>query len=146
MNSKYHLFFHPILLLISLLFHLGCQEVNRNENPHRDTASEHAISADSGLAAGTGWHHAAFVIDSSNDLQKLLVDGVVVASEAFSDDLVYDATRNYTDIGMHVRHDRYELVGSVDEVRVSATARTEAWLRFCYENQRPDGQTLVAFP
>lgn len=33
----------------------------------------------------------------------------------------------------------------VDEVRVSSVARDSNWLKLCYQNQRPDGDRLVAY-
>jgi hypothetical protein len=36
-----------------------------------------------------------------------------------------------------------QLRGKIDEVRISATARSATWVKLCYENQRPDQRVVT---
>lgn len=38
-----------------------------------------------------------------------------------------------------------QFTGFVDEVRIESVARSAAWIKLCYENQRPDGDRLVSW-
>lgn len=94
----------------------------------------------------TGWHHVACVVDVEHGIFSLFFDGEVAAFN--TEDIVpivYSPIFNRTLIGAHMSEE-YLLVGAIDELRVHATARSESWMKLAYENQRPDGQTLVVFP
>jgi hypothetical protein len=87
----------------------------------------------SGLSTGE-WYHAVGVYDGNE--VRVYVNGVEGTERgSVSVDLIttkdlFLGSRNY-------------FSGTVDEVRISRSVRSEAWIRLSYENQRPD-QTLVS--
>lgn len=80
------------------------------------TSSSCAIS-------GTGWHHLVYTMDDTNDVQKLYVDGVELASNTDTASIQYSGVGSNTLIGRHGsglsnRH----FNGQIDEVAVWSRA------------------------
>ena len=83
-------------------------------------------------------------------VQQLFIDGVLVA-----DSLGYDSdtlVRNYTQDFMIGRFFQYSSTrtqkwgfysGKIDEICVSSVARSYAWIKLCYMNQRLDDKLVV---
>ncbi len=74
--------------------------------------------------AGTGWHQITYVFDGTNDVHRLYIDGVEVASAANTNTIDYTgATTTY--IGRHPSTSpSWDLEGMVDDVRIYDRALT----------------------
>jgi len=109
--------------------------------------SGYYINSTTGTFTAGLWYHVAWSWDGSTS--KLFINGVMEASQsssqtvsATSSDEIgrawYDG-QNITD-----GNPRY-FTGNLDEFRFSSVARSENWIRLCYENQKT-GQTMISFP
>lgn len=72
------------------------------------------------------WHHVAFTLDDVNDTRKLYVDGVMVASGAYTSSIPYDA--NPVLIGAAIENGNLDFPfhGSLDEVMIFNRAVSDA--------------------
>ena len=84
-------------------------------------------------AMGQWYHMAATYADG---ISKIYVNGVLDGSNGTNKPTM----SLMNDIYMNIGNDNF--AGEIDEVRVSKVARTDAWLKLEYENQKA-GQTLV---
>ncbi|MFC1586601.1 DUF2341 domain-containing protein, partial [Fibrobacterota bacterium] len=92
--------------------------------------------------AGTGWHHFAYAIDDQANSQILYIDGVQAGTGSNTTSISYSGLGSNTIIGNHGNGGiNSNFDGTIDEVRVSNTARSASWIKLCYENQRSN-QTL----
>ena len=67
---------------------------------------------------GTGWHHVAASFDDVNNVQTVYLNGEVIATEAYTDSIVYGLGANTT-IGAHGDGDGgWDFNGQIDEARV----------------------------
>ncbi|MBD9360635.1 DUF4347 domain-containing protein [Methylomonas fluvii] len=74
--------------------------------------------------AGTGWHHVAYTIDSAAHTQTVYIDGVAVASTAYTTSIAYSLATN-SFIGKHGNGDTtYDFNGKIDEARIYNRALT----------------------
>ena len=80
----------------------------------------------------------------SGKKQYLYVDGAILDSTLLAASVNPDISNNFPDlvIGRQSDDDSQWFNGIIDEVRVSRGASSPAWIKLCYENQKP-GQTLV---
>jgi hypothetical protein len=89
------------------------------------------------------WHHVAGVADGAK--MRLYLDGAEIASISFPQKLAYPLGKEFV-IGrsglLDVNHD---FTGQIDEVEVSGLARTAAWIKLAYENQK-SASKLIEFP
>jgi hypothetical protein len=94
----------------------------------------------------TAWHHVAAVINrSGNSSCRLYIDGVDVSSIRDGAVTLVDSLYNDLPLRIGIEADSdFPLKGDVDEARISYTARSSAWIRLCYMNQRSDDK-LVQF-
>lgn len=77
--------------------------------------------------SGTGWHHLAYVIDDTNNMQYLYVDGQLADSDSISTDSISYNQGSNTFIGQHGNGETtWELDGRVDEIKIYNYARTQA--------------------
>ncbi|MFT3858605.1 MAG: Ig-like domain-containing protein [Aquabacterium sp.] len=83
--------------------------------------------------AGTGWHHVAYSVDSTNNVQTLYLDGVAVASTNYTEDVAY-TNNTITRIGKFARsgwdgtglNNNHNLDGALDDTRVYNRALSAA--------------------
>ncbi|MDX8129561.1 cadherin-like domain-containing protein [Methylomonas sp. OY6] len=76
--------------------------------------------------AGTGWHHVAYTIDSVAHTQAVYIDGVAVASTAYTTSIAYNQGTN-SFIGKHGNGGTtYDFNGKIDEARIYNRALTGA--------------------
>jgi hypothetical protein len=72
----------------------------------------------------------------------LYVNGVEEDSESVSGALVA------SDRAFHLANTELyssdQLTGKIDETRISGAARSAAWVKLCYENQKPDQHVVTA--
>ncbi len=68
---------------------------------------------------GTGWHHFVYVIDDTNNIQKVYVDGVEKSSTLYTQSISYTGLGSHTFIGRHANgSSNYDFNGIIDDVRV----------------------------
>ncbi len=92
-----------------------------------DGASWQQINTGISLADGQ-WHHLAFSFDDTANTQTLYIDGVAVASAAFTASIAHPGWFTYTRIGDHVsdaEHD-FSFNGLIDDVRIYTRALSAA--------------------
>ncbi|MDB5048516.1 MAG: hypothetical protein JWO30_1587 [Fibrobacteres bacterium] len=88
------------------------------------------------------WHYAAGVLDGN--AMRLYVDGVEKGSVPFSGTIRYRLGTDFW-IGKHGNGlSAFDFKGSLDEIEVSGQARSAAWIKLSFENQKP-GSTLIQF-
>lgn len=104
-----------------------------------DGANE--VIVNSGIVGEAVWTHAAATVDGSNI--TLYVNGVQAAQSAYTGNIYFPASLAgvgpFT-IGMLDDNGSGEgqyFNGGVDEVQLSATARSAAWMKLAYESQKP---------
>ena len=79
--------------------------------------------------AGTGWHHLAYTFDDTGNVNKLYIDGNLVASAASTNSISYTKGVN-TQIGRHGNNgNSFDFNGKMDEVRVFDRALTAAEIK-----------------
>jgi hypothetical protein len=86
------------------------------------------------------WHYLCVTWDGA--MERLFVDGEQTDSMITTGTLVSNDTPTLIAWEPHVDWQKFQ--GKIDEVRISKTGRSAAWVRLCYENQKPY-QTLVGF-
>ena len=75
---------------------------------------------------GTGWHHIAYTFDDTNNVHKVYIDGVEVASAAAASSISYTLGSD-SFIGRHGDgHTDEDLTGLVDDIRIYNRALTLA--------------------
>ncbi|MBD3317657.1 MAG: DUF2341 domain-containing protein [Chitinivibrionales bacterium] len=89
----------------------------------------------------SGWHHCAVIVKS--DTARVFFDGVRVAEENTWSNLE-PIVAGDAPLLLGGRGNEDYLRGRLDEVRVSSVARSAAWFRLAYENQR-ENQKLIEF-
>jgi prepilin-type N-terminal cleavage/methylation domain-containing protein len=88
--------------------------------------------------AGTGWHYYTFVIDGTNNLQTLYVDGAQKAQSTNANPIVWHDWGSATTIGEQ-SGGSHLFPGAIDEPRVSNIARSADWINTEYNNQNSPG-------
>jgi len=84
-----------------------------------------------------GWVHVAYTHSGATGEGRIYVDGQLAASATQTMDIKSPAR-----LWLGGWYHNYDFIGDLDEVRISQVARSDHWVRLCYENQRPL-QTLV---
>lgn len=83
--------------------------------------------------AGTGWHLFTAVVDGSAHTQKLYVDGTLTATTNYTEPINWaDDNSNFT-IGATGSFAQFG--GTIDEARLSASARSADWITTEFNNQ-----------
>lgn len=71
------------------------------------------------LDASSGWHHLAYTVDDTNNVQRLYFDGVLVGTRRTTQSIQYSGWGTNTFIGRHGNGDiDYDYTGIIDEIRV----------------------------
>ncbi|CAB1057424.1 Beta-galactosidase (EC [Olavius sp. associated proteobacterium Delta 1] len=111
---------------------------NTNGFYHYASGWRSTVSDD--LLAGTGWHHVAYFMDDSGNSQKLYIDGIEEGSSNYTESLSYSGLGSNTFIGRHGNGNTgMDFNGTIDEVRVSSSARSVGWIQTEYNNQSSPG-------
>ncbi len=94
--------------------------------------------------AGTGWHHFVYTFDDANNIQKLYVDSLEMASTSHTSTISYtEELGSDTFIGTHGNEKLpFDFGGIIDEVRVSNVARSADWIKAQYASMN---DTFIAF-
>ena len=93
-------------------------------------------------AESGSWHFLAAV--SSGNAYYLYVNGTLADSVTVikADSIKADYSHNVM-LGRRSDIDDRYFRGKLDEIRISNRARSPAWIRLCYENQRPDQKFVI---
>ncbi len=90
----------------------------------------------------TGWQYVTATINPANSAESLYVNGVLVAASTSGQPINYTGQGTNTYFGKDGNGSaNYAFGGALDEVRVENVARSSAWTRLSYENQRQDSIT-----
>jgi hypothetical protein len=100
-------------------------------------------------ASGGAWHYLTGVREGTRQL--LYVNGILADTMSLTfnaikeNDTSYDLVfgRFLQDFG---GNDFCFFEGSIDEVRISSTARSSEWIRLCFESQKPDSKVISFAP
>ena len=88
-----------------------------------------------GFYAGTGWHHFVYVIDSTNDIQKVYVDGVQEGSSTYTQSISYAGLGQNIFIGKHGNGiDTYDFTGLIDDVCIYNRALSDPEVQDLYSS------------
>lgn len=110
-----------------------------------DPGTFHFWSDVDALIDFTKWYYVATVVDRSDSTRcKMYIDGEEVTDNSIG---------NITDIGPMVNNfpirigtesdGGFQFSGSIDDVIISHTVRSEDWIRLCYINQGPQNKLVV---
>jgi chitodextrinase len=89
--------------------------------------------------AGTGWHHFAYVVDDTNNSQKMYVDGIERASASWTNPIQYTTLGSNTEIGRHANGTgSYDFNGIIDDVRIYNQALSATEIQNVFNSQPPD--------
>jgi len=84
---------------------------------------------------GTGWHHFAYVIDGTNNIQKVYIDGIVAGSTIHTPSISYAGRGMNTFIGRHGNNiGNYDFNGLIDEVQVYNRAMSDQEVQDLYRS------------
>ncbi|MEM7314991.1 MAG: LamG-like jellyroll fold domain-containing protein, partial [Planctomycetota bacterium] len=71
--------------------------------------------------SGTGWRHIAYTVDTNNNIQRIYIDGVLLAEGNETASIGYNLGTS-TVIGAHPSDSTYDFDGEMDDVRVYSRA------------------------
>ncbi|MBN2035098.1 MAG: DUF2341 domain-containing protein [Chitinispirillaceae bacterium] len=92
----------------------------------------------------TGWHHFAFVIDSSASSQALYIDGILSSLHNSKTPINYTETGKNTCIGKHGNgKNNYYFRGVIDEVRISSAVLSADRVKLEFMNQNENNVLVV---
>ncbi len=87
------------------------------------------------------WHYYVSTYDMNRGVTVYLDGKVIHTDTTITGALATDATEDFFIGGSELGHEFYE--GLLDEVRVSSHARSAAWIKLCYENQKADAKMVI---
>jgi hypothetical protein len=88
-----------------------------------------------------GWHWVAANLDG--DSLRICIDGVSRAAVRARGPVTYGRGSDLF-IGLHGGTDSdFRFHGQIDEVRISGTSRSRAWIKLAYETQKPRSTALI---
>jgi len=96
-----------------------------------DGAAGFAVATYASTAENDGaWHHIAGVVDNTNDLVRLYMDGVQKATAAFTDANLSDGDNEILVIGADsdTTTPDHEFIGDLDDLTISDNARSADWV------------------
>jgi uncharacterized repeat protein (TIGR01451 family) len=97
--------------------------------------SDWSVTTSSSSHAGA-WHHLVYTFSDAGNSQKLYADGTQIASSTYTGSISYSGLGTNTYIGKHGNGGtNMDFDGTIDEVRVSNTARSAGWILTEYRNQ-----------
>lgn len=81
---------------------------------------------------GTGWHHFVFVVNPGASSQILYIDGASAGTATNNTSIDYSGSPGDTTFG---KTQSFILAGTLDEIRISKSARSADWVATEYNNQ-----------
>ena len=108
-----------------------------------DTDTVHVFSNSEVYLAATGWRHVAYTIDAAGHAQSMYIDGALQRSLNDTNEIHYTGLGQNTQIGAHGNNKTmFNVLGSIDEVRVCRIARSADWIKLSYMNQKEQDALL----
>jgi hypothetical protein len=97
---------------------------------------EDTINIAAGSISDLYWHHVAITLDR-DDIASVFVDGELITTRVISTAPDSISTTKFLSIGREMRDDVSDLTfdGTIDEVRISNSARNSSWIKTEYNNQ-----------
>ncbi|MCP4379361.1 MAG: LamG domain-containing protein, partial [bacterium] len=75
--------------------------------------------------ASTGWHHVAYTLDDTANIQTLYIDGIAVGTTSYTESIAYSGLGTNTFIGGHANGSiNYFFDGKIDDARIYDRALT----------------------
>jgi len=110
-----------------------------------DSVPEHIVVADEALTVGS-WHHVAASCLYGNDSMYLYMDGVMISAMAapFAESQTAGTVSTSSFIGRQEGIGENFYNGWLDEVRTHRVARSAAWIKLSFENQRADQKVVIS--
>jgi hypothetical protein len=122
----------------------GCQGSFYSSPGAPDTMTHNDLSSGKFLA-GTGWHFFAYVYDAAASRHRFFIDGVLSQEEQVTTSIHYENIGTATIIGAHGNGKTFmDFTGCIDEVHIAHTARSAAWIKLSYMNQRSENRLVLA--
>jgi len=90
------------------------------------------------------WHHVVCTVNFSSGVFSIFIDGQKDTSETKVVNGIYGLNPEAM-LGSNVNGMEYFL-GQVDEFRIYHKEKNPDWIKFCYENQRPNSTVLKVMP
>jgi hypothetical protein len=97
-----------------------------------------------GSLVGAGWHHLAFVIDDTNNAQRIYLDGKNVASSAFTEAILYNGGESNTRLGRN-SGTVADYGGWIDDVRFYNRALNDSEVALLYAESRTPHTSLLNY-
>ncbi len=114
----------------------GCHGAYFSSPGAPDTAT-HQYLGSSRFLAVTGWHYFSYVYDASSSKHYFFIDGELYSRDSAISMIHYEGIGTDTKIGAHGNGKPYhDFNGYINEVTVSHKARSPAWIKLSYMNQR----------
>jgi hypothetical protein len=88
------------------------------------------------------WSHIAAVYDGSRDLLRFYINGEADSRE-ISVDLTFDVVPELLSIGCDIPGNVEYFNGAMDELSIADAARSGAWLKLSYENQKLNSNVVI---
>lgn len=110
-----------------------------------DTGSFHFWSKVEELTDTTRWYFIAAVIDREDTINcKIYIDGAEVTDNTYGNIAGISSLENDVAIRIGAESDGgFQYTGLIDEVVISHTIRSDAWIRLCYINQGANDRLVV---
>ncbi len=87
------------------------------------------------------WHHVACAINFSTGEFSIFIDGIKDTSEIKVINNIRSSPNPEAMLGSDVNYLNYFL-GHIDEFRIYHKEKSPDWIKFCYENQRPNSTVI----
>lgn len=99
----------------------------------------------SGTISDENWHHVVCAVNFSSGEFSIFIDGEKDTSETKVIGNIPNWTIPEAILGSELNGMDYFL-GHVDEFRINHKERSPDWIKFCYENQRPNSTVIKVIP
>ncbi|MGF1584718.1 MAG: DUF2341 domain-containing protein, partial [Bacteroidales bacterium] len=127
---------------------LGIQNSSNRINTRVTTSSGHFRDDSDEVIPENIWTHLTFVYDGtlSTNPRKLVYMNGVLEDEHSADGIITSALTDQIHFGKRLGTDDRFFRGSLDEIRISKTTRSPAWIKTEYLNQNNPGTFLTYSP
>jgi hypothetical protein len=97
-----------------------------------------------GSLVGTGWHHLGYVVDDTNNAQRVYLDGKNVASSSFTEAILYNGGESDTRLGRNSGTSA-DYGGWLDDARFYNRALTDSEMALLYSESRTPYTSLLNY-
>jgi hypothetical protein len=97
----------------------------------------------SGTISDGNWHHVACAVNYSSNRLSIFIDGEL---DSFVNESTSAVNNPTTAMLGSDEDDRDFFLGYLDEFRINHKERSPDWIKFCYENQRPNSTVIKVMP